>query len=93
MGRKRVSTQDYLFGSSRFSVPPNHSLYVGDFMDKNLRSTGKEEGLCVELKQPWALQHNARCLTYTTLVNPSCDKAWPFIVLVKSNPGGKSLVI
>ena len=71
-------------------------LHVGDSMDKNFHSTGKEEGLCVESKQRWALQHNAPCSTYTTLVNPPCNKAWAFIVLVKSNPGlvgGKSLVI
>ncbi|RJE18573.1 hypothetical protein PHISCL_09092 [Aspergillus sclerotialis] len=86
VGKKRVSTQDYWFGSSRFSVPPNHPLHVGDSLDKNLHSTGKEEGLCVELRQKWALQHSPRCSIYTTLVNSPCDTAWPFMVLVKSNP-------
>lgn len=45
VAKKRVSTQDYSFGSSRFSIPPNHPLHVGDSMDKNLHSTGKQEGL------------------------------------------------
>jgi hypothetical protein len=67
VGKKWVSRPDYGFEIAG-TLSPNHPLYVNDSMGKSRHSTGKKEGLCVELKIATGI--TALC-TMTKIYGPS----------------------